>query len=76
MNKLLALLLLVLSAAVMATTSDATTPGKNGLIVYQGPPPHRLWVVGADGTGLRKLTTTKGMQLSYEDPDWSPDGQG
>jgi TolB protein len=74
MRKLLPLVLVALAAAAVATSSQATAPGKNGLIVYQSSPPHRLWVVRADGTGLRKLTTTKGMQLSDEDPDWSPDG--
>jgi Tol biopolymer transport system component len=30
-----------------------------------------LWVVGADGTGLKKLVTTPGNEGS---PEWSPDG--
>src|SRR6266498_2162418 len=74
MRKFLPLVLVVLAAAAAATSSQATAPGKNGLIVYQSSPPHRLWVVSADGTGLRKLTTTKGPQRDDMNPDWSPDG--
>ncbi len=66
-------LVAVVAGAVVAL-AHATKPGRNGKIVYQSSPPHRLWVVSADGTGLRKLTTTKGPQRDDMNPDWSPDG--
>ena len=31
-----------------------------------------VWIVNADGTGLRQLTST---DLLAGDPDWSPDGE-
>lgn len=38
-----------------------------------GPEPEdHIYVVNADGTGKRQLTTAPG---SYRNPDWSPDGQ-
>jgi TolB protein len=61
-------------AGAVAALAHATVPGKNGKIVFVGPSPNRLWVINPDGTGLRKLTTTKGGQLNDEHPDWSPDG--
>jgi TolB protein len=68
----------VVCAAVVAgaagALAHATAPGKNGQIVFTGPSPNRLWVIGPDGTGLRKLTVTKGSRLSDGEADWSPDG--
>jgi TolB protein len=67
------LILVALTAAVGAASSQATAPGKNGLIVFEQPAPGRLWVVAPDGSGLRKLTTAKG-RYEADNPDWSPDG--
>jgi TolB protein len=68
------LALVAMMAGGVVALAHATTSGRNGKIVYQSSPPHRLWIVNADGTGLRKLTTTKGSQRSDENPDWSPNG--
>jgi TolB protein len=68
------LALVAVAAGAVVTLAHATKSGRNGKIVYQSSPPHRLWVVSADGTGLRKLTTTKGPRLDDMNPDWSPNG--
>lgn len=39
---------------------------------YFGGPNFELFVVGADGKGMRRLTTSPGSDLC---PDWSPDGE-
>lgn len=56
-----------------ALLAPATGPGKNGQIVFSSNAPRRLWVINTNGTGLRKLTVTKG-RLNDVQPDWSPDG--
>ena len=58
------------AAGGVAALAQATVPGKNGQIVYR----HfkSLFVVNADGTGERKLTTPGRREDSQ--PDWSPDG--
>ncbi len=58
-------------AGAVAALAQATGPGNNGAIAFthQG----KLFVVNADGTGLRKLTT--GPHRVYDGgPEWSPDG--
>ena len=59
------------AAGGVAALAQATVPGKNGPIVYR----HfkSLFVVNADGTGERKLTTP-GARREDSQPDWSPDG--
>ncbi len=59
-------------SALAAMPAYGTRPGKNGQIVFQKAG-GRLWLVNSDGSGLTKLTTTKG-HLDDGDPDWSPDG--
>ncbi len=56
-----------------ATTSTKAPPGPPGRLVYMDAIGDRsqLFVVGADGRGLRQLTRLAGEQL---EPDWSPDG--
>jgi TolB protein len=71
---LAAVVVVALVACAAAAGAHATVPGKNGQIVFVGPSPNRLWLINLDGTGERKLTTTKGPQLQDEHPDWSPDG--
>jgi Tol biopolymer transport system component len=66
--------LVVAVAGAAATLAHATVPGKNGQVVFGRGAPHRLWLVNQDGTGLRKLTVTKGSRLDDEDPDWSATG--
>lgn len=70
---------IVLAGAAMLAVSAlavmpayGTQPGKNGSIVFQHSG-GRLWLVNSDGSGLTKLTTTKG-RLDDNNPDWSPDG--
>ena len=78
MNRPRAAVATIVLAAVVAgagaVLAHATAPGKNGRIVFVGPSPNRLWVINPDGTGMRKLTITKGPRLSDKHPDWSPDG--
>jgi len=57
-------------AAAWAALAQATAPGKNGPIVYRHL--KSLFVVNADGTGGRKLTTPGAKEDGQ--PDWSPDG--
>jgi Tol biopolymer transport system component len=68
------IVLVAVVAGATAVLAHATVPGKNGGIVFVGPSPNRLWVINPDGTGLRKLTVTKGPRLNDENPDWSPNG--
>ncbi len=58
------------AAAVLTGAGSAAFPGKQGEIAFDTN--GHLWVVGADGTGLRQLT--KG---SHQDslPSFSPDGK-
>jgi Tol biopolymer transport system component len=36
--------------------------------------PHRVYVVNADGSGLRQVTHGEGGENGDQDPSWSPDG--
>jgi hypothetical protein len=36
--------------------------------------PARVFVMNADGSGVRRLTPTQGYQYAESDPAWSPDG--
>ena len=64
----------LLAAGVGVTSSDATTPGANGLIVYQQQVNGRyqLFTIRADGTGDVQVTRLKGGATH---PTWSPDGK-
>ena len=64
--------------AVTATSSQATPPGTNGRIVFerlrlQNTPWGELFVMNADGTGVRKLTHPP-SGTEDTNADWSPDG--
>jgi TolB protein len=72
-KKILSGCLLFGLAALLALPAYGTSPGRNGQIVYSVNSPRRLWVSNPDGTGERKLTTTKG-RFDDAQPDWSPDG--
>lgn len=71
-------LLAAVAAAVAATSSQATAPGKNGQIAfrrYMDPDKERgaIFTINPDGTGERQVThPSKGTVDT--NPDWSPDG--
>jgi Tol biopolymer transport system component len=63
------------SSAEAASTPSATIDISvlTGRIAFSGGPPHAedVYVVDADGTGLRKVTNDSAAEF---DPTWSPDG--
>jgi Tol biopolymer transport system component len=75
--------LVPLAAAVLALTAGgslssegrATTPGANGLIVYNEMvgDDNALFTIRPDGTEKRRIVYVKGSDAEY--PDWSPDGR-
>ena len=79
-----AVVLVVVAALVVAGGRDsgqrqrvATPPVANGLIAFDGAPPDdpsgsEIYVIAPDGTGLRALTSTLGLDEYL--PAWSPDG--
>jgi Tol biopolymer transport system component len=54
--------------------AQATTPGKNGLIVFSADTGagHQLYTIKPNGRGLRQLTNLNGDAVAA---DWSPDGR-
>jgi TolB protein len=72
----LVLSLTALAAAVTAVAfpADATPPGTNGKLVFERPRPDgaKLFTIGADGSGLTRLTRLPGFE---SDSSWSPDGR-
>jgi Tol biopolymer transport system component len=66
--------LVVVAAIAAATSSQATTPGRNGLIVYaqelRGG--YQLFTIRPDGTGNRQITRVEGSAFF---PEWSPNGK-
>ena len=77
-NTLPAAALGTVALALAAGTAHGTAPGHNGQIAYSEPLPSRhttraIFVVGADGTGARRLTRPADGVLD-DHPDWSPDG--
>src|SRR5919106_441016 len=71
----LALTLSALAAvvAVVALPAGATPPGTNGKLVFERPTRDgaNLFTVGADGSGLTRLTGLRGVE---GDSSWSPEG--
>lgn len=61
-------------APVLAAPGGASTPGRNGLIVFSESVRGRfhLFTVRPDGTGVRQITRIRGADAYH--PDWSPDG--
>jgi Tol biopolymer transport system component len=60
-------------ALILACAGLATTPGKNGRIVFakEITPDHfQLFTIAADGTGEKQITHA----FSAQNPDWSPNG--
>jgi Tol biopolymer transport system component len=69
--------LAVVAAIAAATSSHATTPGRNGLIAYakearEGYGVYQLFTIRPDGTGRRQITRVEGSAFL---PEWSPDGK-
>ena len=55
--------------ALLPATADAAFPGPNGKLVFANGD---VYVMNADGSGLKNLTVSTG--LGDSDPVWSPDG--
>jgi Tol biopolymer transport system component len=69
--------LLAILTATAVSTSQATTPGRNGLIVYakearEGYGVYQLFTIRPDGTARRQITRVEGSAFL---PEWSPDGK-
>jgi Tol biopolymer transport system component len=63
---------LIVGLVVGGEPSGATSPARNGAIVFSGDRGSGadIYTINADGSGLRRLTHVKGDAGS---PDWSPD---
>jgi Tol biopolymer transport system component len=69
--------LAIVAAIAAAASSQATTPGRNGLIVYakearEGYGVFQLFTIRPDGTGNRQITRVEGTAFF---PEWSPNGK-
>jgi Tol biopolymer transport system component len=64
---------LAAGATALALPAGATPPGTNGRLVFERPTQDgaNLFSVAADGSGLTRLTSRKGIE---GDSSWSPDG--
>ena len=60
-------------AVALAVPAGATSPGTNGKLLFERPAGNGsdLFSVGANGSGLARLTKRKGAE---GDASWSPDG--
>lgn len=63
--------LLLLAGLTAISGASAQSPSPTGRIVFSAGTDD-VYVVNADGTGLRRLTRTPGWDF---DPSWSPDGR-
>jgi len=64
----------VVVGLMFAVGATATSPGRNGLIVYAQelrPEHYQLFTIGSDGTGARQITHVR----NAANPDWSPSGK-
>ena len=63
-----------LGLVAISGPAQATFPGQNGRIAFQGEKPSgtAIYTMNPNGTGLRRLTPRKGEALT---PDWSPNGR-
>ena len=60
---------LVILAGLLATPAQATPPGRNGLIIWQGETRStgpRLWVANPDGSGARQVFRGTRRQAEFE----------
>jgi Tol biopolymer transport system component len=72
-GRTLALGTAVVVALIAAIGATATTPGRNGLIVYAQelrPEHYQLFTIRPDGSGAKQITHV----VSAVNPDWSPNG--
>ena len=69
------ILALFAAAGSMTSQGQATTPGSNGLIVFNKEVggDNALFTIRPDGTNERRIVYVKGAEAEY--PDWSPDGR-
>ncbi len=73
-----ALIAALVGTAITASRSDATTPGRNGLIAFtryrlqNSPLWSEIWVANPDGTGARKLSHSP-TAAEDDQAHWSPD---
>ena len=65
----------LVAPAAGAGDAQSTTPGPNGLLVYNEMVGgnNALFTIRADGTEKRRIFYMKGSEAEY--PDWSPDGR-
>lgn len=72
---LAAVLLALTAGGSLSPEGRATTPGANGLIVYNEMVggDNALFTIRPDGTEKRRIVYMKGSEAEY--PDWSPDGR-
>jgi Tol biopolymer transport system component len=64
----------VLVVLITATGATATSPGRNGLIVYAQelrPEHYQLFTIRPDGSGTKQITRV----VNAANPDWSPNGK-
>lgn len=59
---------IVFSSAMKIDGSDAANAG------FKDKPTSNIWIVNADGTGLKPLTKVTAADASSYEPQWSPDG--
>ena len=81
-TRMLLLLLVAIAgaSAIAAGTARATSPGKNGQIVFRrylstDHSAGALFVVNPGGSGLRQLTHPATGRVLDNEPDWSPNGK-
>lgn len=55
-------------------TEPAVSPDGSRVVFYTLSNVMALWLVGSDGTGLRRLTS-ENDKAKYRSPQWSPDGR-
>src|SRR3712207_1389500 len=69
----LSLTAVVAGVTAVALPAGATPPGSNGKLLFERPTRDGadLFTVGADGSGLARLTRLRGVE---GDASWSPDG--
>jgi Tol biopolymer transport system component len=74
MRRILALTCAAAVALAIAAPAHATSPGRNGKIVFSSnrTGSYQLYTIGPSGGGLRQVTHLDGDAVT---PDWSPDGR-
>ena len=73
-GRALVLVVVVVVALTVTIGATATSPGRNGLIVYAqelSPEHYQLFTVRPDGSGAAQITHA----VNAANPDWSPNGK-